>query len=113
MGPGPHAEIVSPYFQHMQSLLTGAVILGEIDVNKLRLVTAKNLYLGFTSTFPPPKVVFKFDVNWGQVWKRLQNPVLDIMGNNPCFNSNVHSKIENYAKISDKAVCKIGRFIVF
>ena len=79
MGPGPHAEIVSPYFQHMKSLLTGAVILGDIEVNKLRLVTAKNLYLGFTSTFPPPKVVFKFDVNWGQVWTRLQNPVLDIM----------------------------------
>ena len=46
MGHGPHAEFVSPYFQHMKSLLTGAVILGDIDVKKLRLVTAKSLYLG-------------------------------------------------------------------
>ena len=28
MVPGPHAEILSPYFQHMKALLTGAVILG-------------------------------------------------------------------------------------
>ena len=56
MGHGPHAEIVSPNFQHMRSLLTGAVILGYIDVKKLRLVTAKSLYISFTSTFPPPKV---------------------------------------------------------
>ena len=63
MGPGPHAEMISPYFQHMKSLLTGAVILGDIDVKKLKTVTAKSLYLSFTSTFPPPKVVYKYNVD--------------------------------------------------
>ena len=29
------------------------------------------------STFPPPKVVFKFNVEWELVWKRLQYFVLD------------------------------------
>ena len=41
MIPGPHAEIMSPYFQHMRALLTGAEILGDINVKKLSLVTAK------------------------------------------------------------------------
>ena len=103
MGPGPHAEIVSPYFQHMQSLLTGAVILGDIDVNKLRLVTAKSLYLGFTTTFPPHKVVFKFNVNWGQVWTRLQNPVLDMMGREKfhnIFQNNDNPENKNAEKVN-------------
>ena len=83
MGAGQHAEIISPYFQHMKSLLTGGVILGDIDVKKLKLVTAKNLYKGFSSTFPPPKVIYKYDVDW--VWTRLQNPVLDMMGREILF----------------------------
>ena len=62
------------------------------------MVTAKNLYLGFTSTFPPPKVVFKFDVNWGQVWARLQNPVLDIMGREVLFMI-VHSIVANKDRV--------------
>ena len=77
MARGPHAEILSPYFQHMRALLAGALVLGDINVRKLKKVSAKELYLGFTSTFPPPKVVFKFNVEWEMVWKRLQYSVLD------------------------------------
>ena len=80
MGQGPHAELMSPYFQYMRSLLTGGIILGDIDVSKLKLVTAKYLYKQFTSTFPPPKVVFKYNADWEQVRSRLQNPVLYSMG---------------------------------
>ena len=98
MGPGPHAEILSPYFQHMKSLLVGSVILGDIDVKKLKLVTAKELYKGFTSTFPPPKVVFKYDVDWGQVWTRLQNPVLDILGREILFMI-IHNIIANKDRV--------------
>ena len=36
MGHGPHAEIVSPNFQHMRSLLTGAVILGDIEISNCK-----------------------------------------------------------------------------
>ena len=98
MGHGPHAEIVIPYFQHLKALLTGAVILEDIDVKKLNLVTAKKLYMGFTSTFPPPKVVFKIDVNWSQVWSRLQNPVLDVMGKEILFLL-VHNIIANKDRV--------------
>ena len=28
------------------------------------------------SSFPPPKVVFKLDVDWPVVWERLDSPVL-------------------------------------
>ena len=98
MGPGPHAEILSPYFQHMKALLTGAVILGDIDVKKLKLVTAKSLYMGYSSTFPPPKVVFKWDVVWEQVWTRLQNPVLDMMGREILFMI-IHNIVANKDRV--------------
>ena len=98
MGVGPHAELVSPYFQHMKSLLTGAVILEDIDVTKLNLVTAKGLYEGFSSTFPPPKVVYKYDVDWDLVWIRQQNPVLDIMGKEILFLL-VHNIIANKDRV--------------
>ena len=52
-------------------------MLGDIVVNGIARVTAKQLYLSYTSSFPPPKVMFKFDVEWSAVWKRLDSPVLD------------------------------------
>ena len=77
MAAGPHAEIISPYFQHMKSLLVGSIFVEEIDVNNLKKVSAKSLYAGNTSSFPPPKIVFKYDVDWGLVWKRMQSSMLD------------------------------------
>ena len=77
MTRGGHAEIISTYFQHMRLLLTEGFLLGDIRVNALGSVTAKELYKGYTSTLPPPKVVFKFDVDWMLVWARLDSPVLD------------------------------------
>ena len=77
MSDGPHAEIISSYFLHMKALLVGGLVLGDIEVNELKKVTAKTLYEGFTSSFPPPKVIFKFDIDWSQVWCRLQSPMLE------------------------------------
>ena len=62
---------------HMKSLLVGAIVLGDIDVANLKKTSAKSLYLGFTSSFHPPKVVFKYNDDWNQVWHRLQSPMLD------------------------------------
>ena len=56
-----------------------------VEVGRLGQVTAKVLYQGLTSTFPPPKVVLKFDVDWNQVWQRLQIPVLDTLGKEVLF----------------------------
>ena len=61
----------------MKALLVGGLVLGDIEVNELKKVTAKTLYEGFTSSFPPLKVVFKFDIDWSQVWCRLQSPMLE------------------------------------
>ena len=77
MGQGPHAEIISPYFLHMKALLIGGIVLGEIQVSNLKKTSAKTLYDGFTSSFPPPKIEFKFDIDWSQVWRRLQSPMLE------------------------------------
>ena len=85
MSSGPHAELISPYFQHMKALLSGALLLGDVEPRKLKEVTAKKLYLGFTTSFPPPKVVYKFEADWEQVWMRLQSPVLGLVGRELLF----------------------------
>ena len=77
MANGPHAELISPYFSHMKSLLSGGIVLGDVNPQNLKLVTAKTLYKGFTSSFPPPKIIYKYDVEWSQVWVRLQSPMLE------------------------------------
>ena len=77
MALGPHAENISPYFSHMKSLLVGGIILGDINIQKLNKTRSKTLYASFTDTFPPPKIVYKIDADWTQVWKRLQSPMLE------------------------------------
>ena len=72
--------------------------MGDVVAGQLHLVTAKNLYLGFTTTFPPPKVVFKYDVDWVQVWLRLQNPVLGIMGREILFMI-IHNIVANKERV--------------
>ena len=77
MDAGPHAELISPYFKHMKDLLVAGIVLGDVDVASLHKVTAKSLYTGFTSSFPPPKVEFKYEVDWSCVWKRVHSPMLE------------------------------------
>ena len=72
MARGPHAELISPYFSHMKSVLVGGIVLEDIDISKLKKTSSKTLYASFTYTFPPPKIVFKFDADWLQVWQCLQ-----------------------------------------
>ena len=98
MAQGPHAEILTPYFQHMRALLVGGLTLGDFSASHLNLVTAKNLYLGFTSTFPPPKVTLKYDIEWEKVWGRLQNPVLEPMSREVLFMI-VHNIVANKDRV--------------
>jgi hypothetical protein len=85
MSSGPHAELISPYFQHMKALLCGGCLLGDVQPRNLKKITAKQLYISFTTSFPPPKVIFKFEADWDQVWVRLQSPVLGLMGRELLF----------------------------
>ena len=99
MGECPHAEILSPYFQHMRALLVSGIVLNDIDVNKLNLVSAKKLYTGLTTTFPSPKVTFKFDFDWTQVWIRLQDPVLDSMARDILYMI-IHNIVANKDRVN-------------
>ena len=85
MVSGPHSELISPYFKNMRLLLVEGLILGDISARNLLSVSAKSLYLSYTSSFPPPKVVYKYDVNWSLVWERLDSPVLDPLGREYLF----------------------------
>ena len=55
MSEGAHAKLISVYFKHLRLLLVEGLVLGDIVVNGLARVTAKQLYLSYTSSFPPPQ----------------------------------------------------------
>ena len=58
MAVGPHAELISPFFHHIRLLLVEGLVLGDFDPTQVGRVTAKSLSKEFTSSFPPPKVMF-------------------------------------------------------
>ena len=77
MGQGPHSRIVPEYFEHLRTLIEEAVRMEVIDKNNLKCTSAKFIYKEYTSTFPPPKVIYKHELPWNMVFKRLWDPVLD------------------------------------
>ena len=101
MAAGPHAEFVGSYFQHMRLLLVEGLTLGDIQLNGIRSVTAKKLYEGYTTTFPPPKVIYKFDVDWPLVWERLNFVSLDPLAREHLF-SIVHNIVPNRVRLFSK-----------
>ena len=97
----PHTEIVPPYFKHMRLLLVEGLDLGYLSVGNLRKVTAKALYQECTTSFPPPKVVFKHDIDWPLVWNRLDYLVLEPLGREVLFNI-VHNIVPNRDRLFNK-----------
>ena len=101
MRQGPHSELVCPYFQHMRLLLVEGFLLGDITATSMKNVTAKSLYENYTSTFPPPKVINKFHVDWALVWERLDYPVLGSQAREALF-SIVHNIVPNRDRLHSK-----------
>ena len=60
---GPHLEMISAHYKHMRLLLVEAFVLGDVMVNNLKGVTTKSMYISYTTIFPQPKVVFRYDVD--------------------------------------------------
>ena len=85
MSVGPHAEVISVYFKHMRLLLVEGLVLGDLDVTRLASVSAKQLYLSYTSSLPPPKIMIKISADWPTVWSRLDSPVLDSLAREYLF----------------------------
>ena len=77
MGAGAHAHHESQYFSHLKSLFVESHTLKIVDVEDLNSVPAKTIYADFTSSFPPPKVTYKYsELPWDDIWARLNHPVL-------------------------------------
>ena len=78
MAAGAHAGQVPAYFQHLQRLFLEAHANEIINNASLNSVAAKQIYQDYTSTFPPPKVIFKYDnLPWNEIWDRLNRPVIN------------------------------------
>ena len=77
MGTGSHADRTPAYFQHLQELFKEAHANEVIKVENLNEVPAKDIYKDFTSTFPPPKIVYKYEtLPWNEIWDRLNRPII-------------------------------------
>ena len=95
---GPHSDTIPPYYQHMKSLLLESLQFEIINPEKLKFVSAKGLYGEFTNTFPPPKVVYKYDLKWSLVWKRVNNIVHDTLAKDIMFRI-IHNIIPNRQRL--------------
>ena len=85
----------------MRLLLVEGLVLGDLSVATIRRLTAKELYQSNTTSFPPPKIVFKYDVDWSLVWKRLDYLVLDPLGREALF-SIIHNIVPNRERLFTK-----------
>ena len=48
-----------------------------INPERLNAIPCKEIYADFTSSFPPPKIIYKYeDLPWNEIWARLNLPVL-------------------------------------
>ena len=101
MAAGPHAEIISPYFKHMKELLISEITVGGINVKQLQKVSCKSLYSGYTSTFPPPKVIYKYDIDWDRVWGNMQSAMLEPRGKEILFMI-IHNIVPNRERLFSK-----------
>ena len=73
--------------------------LGLVEPERLGEVRAKSLYLEFTSTLPPPKVVYNNPgVRWSVVWRRLEDPVIPPQGRDLLF-SVLHNIYKNKQRL--------------
>jgi hypothetical protein len=97
----PWAVNPSKYFQYMGELLATALRQGDFTVSKMKEVTTQALYSGLTSTFPPPKVVYKYDFNFEPVWRRLDSKLLKPGGRDVLF-SIVHNIVPNRDRLYEK-----------
>ena len=62
MAKGPPAKIVTPYFQHLRLPMIEGLVLGEIELEEIQSVTAEKCYDGYSTTSPPPKVIYVYVV---------------------------------------------------
>ena len=83
----------------MKNLFTHEVKYEGVEVDKLKEVTAKNIYLENSSSFPPPKVIYKYDLNWDLVFKRLNHPILESSAKNIMFMI-IHNIIPNRDRLN-------------
>ena len=74
------------------------LVFGDIEVDKLMSVTSKGLYTSFTATFPPPKVIYKFEVDWNLVWRRLDMSTLEPLGRDYLFVI-IHNVVPNRERL--------------
>ena len=78
MGTGVHSDRTPTYFQHLQQLFMESHANEIINVTRLNSVPAKQIYKDFTSSFPPPKIIYKYEnLPWDEIWDRLNRPVIN------------------------------------
>ena len=92
--PGPHFEVPTAFYKRLrddfEQTIVGAFELDDLEV--VGCITAKSIYKEIASTFPPPKIEGKLELDptvegasWLDVWRRLNHPVLESRARNVMF----------------------------
>jgi hypothetical protein len=76
--PGPHSERVPKFYRQFRRLMTEVFKEGLVDPYQLDKVKVKDIYNEYTSTLPPPKVIYKYDLPWDCIWENINHPVLEV-----------------------------------
>ena len=73
LNTGLQSEFITPYFRYCVRLIRDRSLSKEMNSENLTYFTTKIIYKDFNSTPKPPKIVNKFNLDWGRVWLRLEN----------------------------------------
>ena len=76
-GDGEHCIEPGEYFECISSLIVEAKLSEQIDENNWNTVVNKNLYSGFCSNLPSPKVEQDLGFSLKIAWKNLQHDYLN------------------------------------
>lgn len=94
------SEVTTPYFRHCVNLIYDQSLTNTVNMGTLHTFKAKDIYCDFNSTPPPPRVVFKHNIDFNTVWARLNSNVLtsqalDVMF---CVTHDVYPNLERLQK---------------
>ena len=96
IGQGVRSVDTPDYFGCIGGLLADMLATDILTADTLKTLTNKAVYAEMTSSLPPPKVARESNREYGNVWTRLHNPVVEVRARDLLYlgsgNSGITSK---------------------
>ena len=92
IGQGVRSVDTPDYFGCIGGLLADMLATDILTADTLKTLTNKAVYAEMTSSLPPPKVARESNREYGNVWTRLHNPVVEVRARDVLYLL-VHNKL--------------------